>query len=172
VPGARELLRGREARGARTDHSDGLAREPLGRMRLDPVVRPGLVDDRHLDLLDRHGRLVDAEHARALAGCRTQATSELREVVRGVQAFDGLASLAPARVVVPLRDEVAERAALVTERHTTVHAAASLTAERRGVALLVDLFPVHESQGDRPACGQLALPRLQESLGVSHRSPP
>ena len=66
-------------------------------------------------------------------GRRAQPAGELREVVGRVQALDGLAALAAPREVVPLRDQVAERAALVAERDAAVHAAAGLAAQLRRV---------------------------------------
>ena len=97
-------------------------------MRRDSQSCEGLVDDRDFDLLDRDCRLVDAQHARALARRRAQTSRELREVVRGVETLDRFGALAAAHEVVPLRNQVAERAALMTERHAAVHAAAGLPA--------------------------------------------
>ena len=172
VSGARQLLGRGEAGGAGADDGDGLAGEASGRVRLHPSAGEGLVDDRHLDLLDGDSRLVDAEDAGGLARRRAQTTRELREVVRGVQPLDGRVALAAPGEVVPLGDEVAERAALVAERHAAVHAAAGLATQLGGVTLLVHLFPVHEPHRNRAAGGQFAIRGLQESLGVSHRSPP
>ncbi len=172
VAGAGELLRRREPGRAGAHDRDGLTGEALRRMRLDPVVREGLIDDRHLDLLDRDGRLVDGEHAGALTGRGAQPPGEFREVVRGMKPLDRLATLAAPHEVVPLRDEVAERAAVMTERDAAVHAAPGLLARRGRVPLLVDLFPVHEPKRDRATCRKLPLSSLQESLGISHRSPP
>ena len=59
-------------------------------------------------------------------GRRAQPTGELREVVGRVQALDGRAALVAPGEVVPLRDQVAERAAVVAERDAAVHAAAGL----------------------------------------------
>ena len=172
VAGARELLRGGEAGGAGADDGDRLAGQAPGRLRLHPAVAERLVDDRDLDLLDRHGGLVDAEHARRLARRRAEPPRELGEVVRGVQALDRRAALAAPHEVVPLGDQVAERAALVAERDAAVHAATGLAAQLGGVALLVDLFPVHDAHRHGPPLGQLALGDLQKALRVSHPSPP
>ena len=90
VPGAGELLGGGEAGRPGADDGDGLAGEAPGRLRLHPAVAEGLVDDRDLDLLDGDGGLVDAEHARRLARRRAEPAGELGEVVRRVQALDGL----------------------------------------------------------------------------------
>ena len=172
VAGARQLLRGGETCGARAHDGDGLAGQAPRRLRLDPAVGERVVDRRDFDLLDRHRRLVDAEHARRLARRGAQAAGELREVVRRVQTLDRGAALAPPHQVVPLRNEVSERAALVAERDAAVHAAPGLTAEHGRVTRLVHLFPVHDAHGNRPARRELALGVLQKALGVSHRSPP
>src|SRR5690606_10490651 len=83
-----------------------------------------------------------------------------------------LPALAAPHEVVPLRDEVPQRAALVAERDAAVHAATGLAAELRGVLLLVDLAGVHDADGNRAALRELALLHLEESLGVSHLSLP
>ena len=70
-----------------------------------------------------------AEHAGRLARGRAERAGELREVVRGVQALDGLAPVVAPHQVVPLGDQVPERAALVAERDAAVHAAPGLLAQ-------------------------------------------
>ena len=75
------------------------------------------------------------------------------------------AALAAPHEVVPLGDQVAERAALVAERDAAVHAATGLAAQLGGVALLVDLFPVHDAHRTRGAAsGSSRSVRLQEAL--------
>ena len=69
--------------------------------------------------------------------------------------------------VVPVRDEVAERAAVVAERDAAVHAAAACVAELVDREVLVDLVPVEEAHGHRPPRRQLA-PVLQEPGRVTH----
>src|SRR5690606_6964573 len=134
----------------------------------------GLVDDRDLDVLDRHRGLVDAQHAGRLARGRADAAGELREVVRRMQAVDRLVPVLAPREVVPLGDEVPKRAALVAERDAAVHAAGGLTVELGAVLdeLVLDLLPVHEADRNGAVRRQLALTDLEESAGVSHRSPP
>ena len=63
VPDAGQLLRCSKAGGPRTNDRNRLARQSLRRYRLHPPVIPGLLDNRRLDLLDGHGRLIDGEHA-------------------------------------------------------------------------------------------------------------
>ena len=172
VSRSRQLLGRGQAGGAGPDDRDRLAREPLRRQRLHEAALEGLLDRRDLDLLDRHGRLVDAEHARGLAGSRAEATGELREVVGRVQALDRVGPVTAPGEVVPLRDEVAERAPRVAERDAAVHAAAGLPLELAELLLLVDLLPVPDADRDRTSGGELALADVEKALRVSHGKPP
>src|SRR5207247_7163012 len=100
------------------------------RLRHDQAGIPRVVDDRVLDLLDRDRvALADLEHARGLARRRAQSAGELREVVRRVQLADRLGPAAAVDEVVPVRDEVPQRAAAVAERHAALHAARALRGE-------------------------------------------
>src|SRR5262249_41310035 len=129
VAGARELLRASEAGRARADDRDllpGLPRSDLGS---DPALLPGVIDDLLLDLLDGHRVVVDAENTRFLARSRTDPTGELGEVVRRVEADDRLLPAVAIDQVVPVGDDVPERAALVAEGDAAVHATRRLGAE-------------------------------------------
>ena len=139
-------------------------------LRRHPALVPRPVDDLDLDLLDRDGVGVDRQHAGGLARGGAERAGELREVVGGVQPLRGLAPVVAVDQVVPLRDEVAQRAALVAERDAAVHAAARLGLQVVAGEVLVDLPPVPQAQVHRPAHGQL--PRGgQEPLGVTHVPP-
>src|SRR5699024_5973757 len=75
------------------------------------------------------------------------------------------------------RDEVAERAALVAERHAAVHATPGLSAQhllvvRVARAVLVHLAPVHEPHGHRTVRRELALADLEKTTRISHEPPP
>src|SRR5690606_19137067 len=95
VAGPGELLGRGEAGRSGADDGDLLAGEAAGTHGADPAVRPGVVDDRVLDLLDRHRVLVDAEDAGGLARRRAQASGEVGEVVGGVETFDRLLPAVP-----------------------------------------------------------------------------
>ncbi len=150
VPGAAELLCRREPRGPRTDDGDALASQRRGRLRHDPALIPRAVDDLDLDLLDRHRIAVDPEHARRFARCGAQPARELGEVVRRVKALDRLAPALAVHEVVPVGDEVAERAAVVAERDAAVHAPPRLMAQLVLGEGLVHLVPVAQAHGHRP----------------------
>src|SRR2546426_906880 len=123
---ASELLSAGEARRTGTDDSHRLAGQLLGRLGLNPTFVEGAFDDAQLDLLDSDGVVVDAEDAGRLAGRGAEAAGELREVVRRVETVDGHSPLLAIHEVVPVRNDVAERAALVAEGDGAVHAAGRL----------------------------------------------
>ncbi len=101
------------------------------RLRDDPAFGERALDDRRLRRLDRHRRVVDPEHARSLARRGTQPSGELGKVVRRVQPIDGRAPPIAIDEIVPVGNQVAERAALMTERDAAVHAARRLILQRR-----------------------------------------
>ena len=129
-----------------------------------------MVDDGELDRLDGHGVVVDPEHTGALAGCRTKRAGELREVVGGVQPVDGLPPMGAIDEIVPVRDEVPERAALVAEGDAAVHAARRLLGELGLGPGLQDLAPVLDSRRDRPV-GLLGARVLDETCDLTHGPP-
>ena len=175
VAGPGQLLGGGEAGGAGADDGNGLAGEPLGRFGAYLPVVPGLVDDRDLDVLDRHGLAVDRDDAGRLARSGTQSPGELGEVVGRMQTVERLVPVLAPHQVVPLGDQVAERAPLVAERDAAVHAATGLLGDDRQQRLArtsrVDLLPVVDALLDRSARRELAR-RRDESAWVSHVRPP
>jgi hypothetical protein len=130
VPGTPKLLGGGHAGGAGADDGDGLPALLARWARLDPVLAPGAVGDRLLDLLDRDGvAFADLEHAGRFARCGAEPARELGEVVRRVKLLDrGLPAL-PVDEIVPIGYEVAERTAVVAEGHAAIHAARALRAQ-------------------------------------------
>ena len=167
VAGARELLRGGQAGRARADDRHAAPAAVLGGMRDDPALLPRPLDDRQLDLLDRHGVVVDREHAGGLARRRADQAGELGEVVRRVQLVDRLAPAALVDQVVPVRDQVAERAAVMAERDAALHAAGAL-ARRLGLRQdLEDLTVVVHARAWVPLGGGHATD-LQEGAELTH----
>ncbi len=77
------------------------------------------------------GVVVDVEDAGLLARCRTDAPRELGEVVRRMEAVDRVLPAAAVDQIVPVRDDVPERAALVAEGDPAIHAARALRLQRR-----------------------------------------
>src|SRR5262249_38536015 len=142
VAGARELLcRGESGRSAADDRY-ALAGFGFGGLGADETLVESAIDDGSLDLLDGDRRRVDAEHTAGFAGRGADSASELGEVVGGVKLADGLAPLVVVHEVVPIGNDVGERAAGVAERHAAIHAACGLGAERVLREELVDFEPV------------------------------
>ena len=142
VAGACQLLSGGKTGRTGADHDDALAGLDARQLRLDPALVPRPIDDLDLDLLDGHRVGVDAQHARRLARRRAQPAGELGEVVGRVQAVDGVAPVLAVDEVVPVGNQVAERAAVVAERDAAVHAPPGLGLHLVEWEVVVDLFPV------------------------------
>src|SRR5690606_13090561 len=128
VAGPGELLRTGEARRARADDGDLPAGPVRIDVRLDPAFFPALVDDGAFDRLDRHGLIANVERARRLAGRGADAPGEFGEVVGRMKVLERLQPVAPVDEVVPVRDLVVDRAAIVTIGHAAIHAARGLVA--------------------------------------------
>jgi hypothetical protein len=130
VPELVQLGRHGQPGGPGADHGDGAVRPGVGRIGGDPALLEAARDDRQLDLLDRDGVVVDVEHAGRLARRRADQPGELGEVVRRVELRERVAPVVAVDEVVPVRDQVSERTALVAERNPAVHAARALVAQR------------------------------------------
>ena len=172
VTDTRELLRRRQPRRPGADDGHGLPAETLGRLRGGVAAGPDLVRDGVLDVLDRHRVGIDGQYAGVLTGRRAQPSGELREVVRRVQPLRRVAPAAAGRVGVPLRDQIPERAAVVTERDAAVHTASRLLGDEGQPRLPgVDLVPVvqplcHGARRDGPAGDS------EEAERIGHAPPP
>ena len=141
-----------------------------GRQRHDPALGPGAIDDRELDLLDRDGvALVDLEHTGRLARRRAEPARELGEVVRAVQLLARLRPAVAVDEVVPVRDQVPERAAVLAERHAALHAAGGLRAQLGERQRADELAHVADAFRGR-ARGASARPRLEEGADLSHQA--
>ena len=145
VAGAAQLLRGGKTRGSAANHGDTFAGGLLGRLGMNPALVPRALNNRALDELDGDGRLIDAEHAGGLARGRADAAGELREVVGRVEAANGRFPAVVVDEIVPVGDEVVDRAAGVAKGHTAVHAACALLALLLFRERLVDFEPVFDA---------------------------
>ena len=171
VAGPGQLLGCGEAGRSRAHHGHRAARPRRGRLRGHPSLAPGSLDDLVFDPLNGHRVVVDPEDAGRLARCRAQSAGELGEVVGGVEALDGVGPVVLVHQVVPLGDEVAQRAAVMAERDTAVHAARPLLLGLLCAEGLVDLTPVAQAHRDRAPARQRA-PVLHEPRRLTHGRPP
>ena len=165
VAGLVELLGGGKTGGAGADDGDFLAGADLGLLRNHPTLVPTAVSDGGLDVLDRDGGVVDAEHAGTFARRGTNAAGELREVVRLVQTVEGFFPETAIDEVVPLGDKVVDRAtaghaadkfAGMAEWHAAVHAARALIAEFLLLHVNVEFLPVLRAFERRAVDGKFA----------------
>ena len=176
VAGAVELRRAGEPGGAGAHHGDPLARALFGGLRDHPAPLESPVDDGAFDIFDGDRRIVEAQHARPLAGRRTDPAGELGEVVGPVQAIQRLPPEPPVDQVVPLGDQVVDGAprgqaveqdAGVAEGDAAVHAARPLFSERFLREVQVKLLPVPSPLLRGPVGRHFALV-VQESCGLAH----
>ena len=171
VARARQLLGRGQSGGAAADHGDFLAGARLGNFGRDPSVIVGVVDDGAFDHLDGHRRLVDPQHASRLARGRADASGELGEIIGGVQHAHGFVPAAFVHQIVPVRNDVGERAAGVAEGHAAIHAARALLLDLFDREVLVNFKPVVDALRHRPPRGQLARV-LHEAGNFTHAPPP
>jgi hypothetical protein len=67
-----------------------------------------------------------------------------------------LAVFAPDSVV-PLRNQVAKWATVMTKRNTAIHAATSLVLNHVGISAFIDFLPVHNPHRNRSALSYLSI---------------
>src|SRR5439155_1720717 len=96
---------------------------------------------------------------------------ELGEVVRPVELRDRLGEVVAVDEVVPVRDQVAEGAAAVTERHAALHAARTLGAQLEEWQRADELAVVADALG-RVALGRLRAVVLEEAAKLAHQASP
>ena len=160
---ARKLPRRSQAGGAGSNHGDAGCVLGSRRKRRGAAYRPLVIGDCALVILDGGRLILKAQVTRGLAGSGAHAARELGQRIGERQALGGIGPHATPHEVVPLGNQVVQRAsraarlakreARLAERHATVHAAAGL----RALVLLVQrhgkLAKVLECLG----CGPLAV---------------
>ena len=109
------------------------------------------------------GGLVDAQHAGRFAGRGTDAPGEFRKVVGGVQLPHRLLPAPAVDQIVPIGNDVGQRAAGVAEGHAAIHAARRLRPQVVFRERLVDLEPVLDAHRGVAALRQL--PRVFHEAG-------
>ena len=171
VSGTCELLCNSKTSRTTTNDSNTLAGLNGWNLRNNPSLTECMVNDFDLYLLNCNGVLVHTENTCRFARSWAQTTRELRKVIRRMQAFDRLLPMTAIHEVVPIRNQVAEWTAVITERNTAVHATSCLMVQLAGIERLVDLFPVFKSQCDWASCWATTTP-LKKSGCLTHVKPP
>src|SRR5690606_26474667 len=124
-----------------------LAGLSVGRLGHDPAFRPALVDDGMFDRLDADGIVVDVQRTGGLAGRRADAAGELGKVVGRVQHVQRAAPVLFVHQVVPVGNDVVDRATAGAERYAAIHAARALLlgfVVGQGVDELAPVLQAHE----------------------------
>src|SRR4029077_11931222 len=125
-----QLIGRREPGGTGSDDGGLLAAAVRRRPRHDPAFAECPIDELVLDGLDGDRVVVDVEDAGPFARRWTQAAGELGEVVRREQALDRRLPAVAIHQIVPVRNQVPERTALVAKGDAAVHAPRALLADR------------------------------------------
>ena len=168
VTGSIQLLSAGEAGRSRADDRDAATATGGRGLGDDPVLLPGARHDRELDLLDRDRvSLLDLEHAGGLARRGAEAPRELREVVRAVELVDRLAEPVAIHEVVPVGNEIPERAAVMAERHAALHAARALVPELDERKRAHELAVVADALA-RNTLGRIRAVELLEASDLAH----
>ena len=124
-----QIVRRRQARGAGAHHRHALSRAHGGDAGLNQSPAEALFNQVELVVAGGDGAVV-GKHARLFAQRRAHAAREFGEAGRLGQAADGLLDLPAIEQIVPLRDQVVQRTAVVrlAVGHAAVHAAGRLLA--------------------------------------------
>ena len=144
-----------------------LAGANLGRLGHDPAFAKRVADNTELDLFDGNRTVVNSQHAGRFARGRANPAGEFGEVVGFVENGDGFLPAVAVNEIVPVGNDVAQRAAGVTERDAAIHAARALRLNELVVRVVIDLRPVVQPLFHRTAGRHLALD-LQKSRYLSH----
>jgi hypothetical protein len=75
-----------------------------------------------------------------------------------MKAFNRVFPMVAIDEVIPIGNQVAERATVIAKRNTTIHATTSLTIKFVRVERLVDLFPVAQAHRHGPMARNFAFP--------------
>src|SRR5437588_3031427 len=129
VPCAAQLLSSSQARRAGAYDGYFFSGAHFSRLGTNPAFLESALNDALLVLLDGHRRLVDPQHAGRLARGRTNAAREFGEIVGRVELTHCFLPAAAIHQIVPVRNQIADRAAGLAERHTAIHAACALAAK-------------------------------------------
>jgi hypothetical protein len=128
VAGARQLLGGGQTCGSGSNDGDCLPGLCFRRTGFHPSLLPGAFDNLLLDLLDGDRITIDVQDAGLFARRRTNPTGKLRKVIGGVQAIDRIGPSTPEDQIVPVRDDISERATGMAKGNAAIHATRSLFA--------------------------------------------
>ena len=126
MTGARQLLRCRHAGRTGTDNADAFAGFMARHLRGNPAFFPALIDNRTFDRFNGHRIIVNIERARGLTRGRTNAAGKFGEIIGRVQIAQRGLPIARIDKVVPVRNLIVHRTAIMAIGHAAIHAARGL----------------------------------------------
>jgi hypothetical protein len=170
VTSASELLCCSKSGWSRSDNRNPFTGANRRQLRFDPAFGPGTIDDLNLDLLDRDWILIDSDNTCCLTWGRAKPSGELREIIGRVQLIDRITPTIPENKIVPIRNQIAERTAVVAERNTAIHAPACLFTNLGDRKILVDLTPITKPDWNLTPARKLTL-MLEKSCYITHDVP-
>ena len=126
VPGAIQLLRGRETCRPGADDCYFLSCTEFWRLRTNESLFPSALDNAFFNLLDRDSGLIDSKYACGLARRRANASGKFRKIVCRVKLPKRLFPAPAINQVIPIWNEIVDRTSGVTEGYAAIHAARAL----------------------------------------------
>jgi len=118
---------------------------------LNPPFGPCSIDDLDLNLLDRHRVLINPEDASGFTRRRTESPGELGEIIGGVKPIDRVSPAIVEHEIIPIGNQIPQRATVIAEGDAAIHASACLFANLCDRKIFVDLSPVSEANWNFPA---------------------
>src|SRR5438034_2329473 len=134
-----------------SDDRYGFSCTPHRPARPDDAFLKRAIDDRDFDVFDSDGIGISSDHAGTLAGCGAEAACKLGKVVRRQKTQQRFLPLPSINEIIPVRNDVSQWTALMTEGNAAVHATRRLGLEFVFRKFLVDLVPVLDPLLNRPA---------------------
>jgi hypothetical protein len=168
MPAARQLLGAGEPGRTRADDRDPPAGPPRRHDRRDPAFLPAAVDDRAFDRLDRNRVVVKVQRARRLARRRADPTGEFRKIVGRMQGLERRVRVLAINQIVPARDQIVDRAAVVAERNAAIHAARGRVAQFRRRQRVDELPPAQPARRRLGITAVVALD-FEKAGGLTHQ---
>ena len=126
---AGQLLSRSEASGAGANDCDAFFRFVWRYLRLYPTHLPALVNNRAFNRFDSDWLIGQIQRTGRLTRGRTNSAGEFGKVIRAMEDFDGFAPVALVNQIVPVRNDVVDRASVMAIRDTTIHATRPLFLE-------------------------------------------
>ena len=137
MTGARQLLRCRHAGRTGTDNAYAFAGFMARHLRDNPAFFPALIDNCAFDRFNGHGIIVNIQRARGLARGRANAAGKFGEIIGRVQIGQRRLPIARIDKVVPIRNLIIDRTAIMAIGHAAIHAA-------RGLCFQIRLIQRHD----------------------------